>query len=148
TQNALYTTSIGWDLNNESYTENVGEIRNSGVEGTVTGAVVENHLLAWTLTASASVNTNILVKLEPGVLRTQADPYTTRQYFVPGYPLYGNWAQHYQYVDENRDGILEPNEITVDTTLVYEGSSTPREEASVSSFLGLLRHTVTVNALF
>ena len=148
TQNALYTTTIGWDLGNESYTENIGQVRNSGIEGTLTAAVVQSRLTTWTVTANASLNTNMLVRLAPGVLPQLANPFTQSEYFAPGYPLYGNWGQHYQYVDRNSDGILEPNELTTDTAHVYEGSSIPREEASVSSFWGFWRNTVSLNALF
>ena len=149
TFNALYAQPLGFDLNNLSYEENLGTVRNTGVEASVTGVVVQTPMVHWTVTLNTSVNTNKLVSLAPGALKQEAGyESTTTQFFAPGYSLYGYWGNRETYADANHDGIIEANEVTWDTALTYMGPSLPPRQTSVQTYVGLWRDALTVGALF
>jgi TonB-linked SusC/RagA family outer membrane protein len=147
THDALVDVNLGGTLGNYPYQENIGEVRNAGLEGTITAGVIQSRSVTWDVAINASVNHNTLVSLAPGVaaqvLRIGGPTY--RQ--APGYPLYGLWANQATYADKNHDGIIEPNEVTLADSASYQGSSLPTREASVSTHLGLFGGAVTVGAL-
>ncbi len=147
TRNALVSAGTGWDAGGFPYTENVGEVRNAGVEGVVTAAVVRGRALSWDLTLNASLNHNKLLALAPGILSQQLYGDQARYRFTPNYPLYGYWGPRVQYTDLNHDGVIEPNEIVLADSLSYVGSSIPTREASLGTHLGLWGGAVSVGAL-
>jgi hypothetical protein len=149
TFNALYAQPLGFDLNDLSYEENLGTVRNTGMEASVTGVVVQTPMVHWTVTLNTSVNTNKLVSLAPGALKQQAGYESANtQFFAPGYSLYGYWGNRETYADANHDGIIEANEVTADTGLTYMGPSLPPWQTSIQTYLGLWRDALTVGALF
>ncbi len=147
THNALVSTGTGWELGAYPYAENVGQIRNTGIEGSVTATVMRTRAMTWDLSLNASVNHNKLIALAPGVLSQQVTGQRAVFRFVPGYPLYGYWAPRVQYADLNHDGVLERNEVTVADSLSYVGSSVPTREASLGTHVGLWGGAVSVGAL-
>ncbi len=147
THDALVSTGTGWEADSYPYTENIGQIRNTGLEGAVTATVVQARGLTWNVTLNASINRNKLLALAPGVLSQQLEAYPAKYRFAPGYPLYGYWAPQVQYADLNHDGVLEPNEVTVADSLTYAGSSIPTREASVGMHIGLWGGAVSANTL-
>ncbi len=148
THDALVSTGTGWDLGSYPYEENVGKVRNTGVEGTVTATILQARALTWDLALNASMNHNTLVTLAPGILSQQFATYFGVRYrFAPGFPLYGYWAPAVQYADLNRDGVIEPNEVTIADSLSYAGSSLPTREASVGTHLALWGGAVSVGVL-
>ncbi len=126
--------------------ENVGSIRNFGVEGTVTTHILDTRFLSWDVTLGGSLNHNRLVSLANGVppiISTNAEvPYRD----VVGYPTYGYWAPPLLYTDANHDGILEPNEVSVSNTPLYVGSPLPTQEMTVSINIGLFRNRLRLYA--
>ena len=146
TQHALIDVNLGATLGNYTYQENVGEVRNTGVEGSVTVGVVRTHTVTWDFSVTGSVNHNILLQLSPGVT---AEPplYDGFHQQRVGYPLYGLWVNQLTYADYNRDGIIESGETGLADSVTYAGSSLPTREAAVSTHVGLWRSTVTLNAL-
>jgi hypothetical protein len=149
TFNALYAQPLGFDLNDLSYEENLGTVRNTGMEASVTGVVVQTPMVHWTVTLNTSVNTNKLVSLAPGALKQEVTyEQQSTQFFAPGYPLYGYWGSRETYADANHDGIIEANEVAIDTTLTYMGPSLPPWQTSIQTYVGLWRDALTVGALF
>jgi hypothetical protein len=143
TQDALYNLPLGIDLNSQTFEENIGEVRNSGLEGTLTAVVIDSRLLLWSFTVNGSANRNELVHLAPGAL-----PIVTGvQQQHAGYPLNGFWGGQEHYADLNHDGIIEPNEVTVDTAATYMGSSVPTQAASLATHIGLWHSAITVSAM-
>jgi hypothetical protein len=116
------------------------------MEASVTGVVVQTPMVHWTVTLNTSVNTNKLVSLNPGALKRPAGV-TTTQFFAPGYSLYSYWGVRETYADANHDGIIEANEVTVDTALSYMGPSLAPWQTSVQTYVGLWRDALTVGAL-
>ncbi len=147
TRDALVRTGTGWDAGNLPYTENVGTVRNSGWEGTVTAAVVQARELTVSVLLNGSVNQNKLLALAPGVLSQRLYGFAAVSQFAVGHPLYGYWAPRVQYADLNRDGALEPNEVTVADSLSYVGPSLPTREASVATHIGLWGGALNLGAL-
>ncbi len=147
THNALVSVGTGWELGSYPHDENVGEVRNTGVEGAVTATMARTSTVIWDVSLNASVNRNRLVSLAPGVL-TQQDVGDKAVYrFTPGYPLYGYWGIAEHYSDANHDGIIEPSELAITNAIVYAGSSLPTREASIGTHLELWRKAISLSAL-
>jgi TonB-linked SusC/RagA family outer membrane protein len=147
THDALVNVPLGETLGNYTYQENIGEVRNTGVEGSVTVAIVQTRSVTWQAAVNASVNHNVLVSLAPGVTAQTLNGNGTEYRQAVGYPLYGLWAQPIAYADVNHDGIIEPTEVTMGDSDEYVGPSLPTQEVSVSTHLGLWRGAVTVGGL-
>ncbi len=147
TRDALVSVGTGWGAGGFPYTENVGEVRNTGVEGALTATVVQARPLTWDVTLNASLNRNKLLALAPGVLSQQLRGNFAVFRFASGYPVYGYWAPRVQYADLNHDGVLEPNEVTTGDALSYAGSSSPTREVSLGTHVGLWSGAISMSAL-
>ncbi len=147
TRDALVSTGTGWDLGGYSYEENVGQVRNTGVEGALAATVVRARALTWDVTINASVNHNTLLTLAPGIVSQQFRGVNAVYRFTPGFPLYGYWAPAVGYGDSNRDGVIESNEVTIADSLSYVGASLPTREASFGTHVSVLGDMVSVGAL-
>jgi hypothetical protein len=148
TQDALVDASAGWDLGGVTYEENIGEVRNSGIEGALTASIVAAREITWDVVLNASVNRNKLVRLAPGVLSEAPGfqfPNSIRH--VPGYSLYGYWGVQTAYADANHDGVIETDEVTLADSDSYMGSSVPTREASLATHIGFWKGTLSVGAL-
>jgi TonB-linked SusC/RagA family outer membrane protein len=128
-----------------SFLENIGVIRNTGLELNVTTQLVRTDPLAWSTTFNLSRNHNLVTELGPGVL-----PFGNNDArVVAGYPLFGRWARPIlAYADANHDGVIERSEVLLGDSLIYMGASEPNFEANVFSNLSFLRGAVTVSASF
>jgi hypothetical protein len=147
TTDALIDQQLGFDLANWIYEENVGDIHNTNLEASVSAMVLQTRAISWSVTVSGAMSRNKLVRIDPGFTQA-AVGFGGSQRQVRGYPLYGYWAYRYHYVDGNHDGIVEYNELKVDTSASYIGSSIPIQEGSLTTHIGLLRNTFTFGALF
>ncbi len=147
TRDALVSLGTGWDAGGLPYEENIGTVRNWGVEGTVTASLAQTRGLTLDVTANASLNRNRLVTLASGVTSQQLTGAAAVYRFAAGYPLYGYWGPRVQYADLNHDGVIEPGEVTVANSLSYAGSSFPTREASVGLHAGVWAGAVDVSAL-
>jgi outer membrane receptor protein involved in Fe transport len=127
---------------------NLGSVRNDGLEAQLNANLFSRPMLSWDVTVAASRNSNELVTLGKDLSGKDIPPIignTIRQ--IPGYPLNGYWQRPYTFEDVNGDGVIVPDEVTVDTGFVFLGYSQPRNEVSVSNTLDLLRRRLRVNAL-
>ncbi len=148
THDALVNVALDGDVCCYTYQENVGSVRNRGMEGSVTATLLQNRLVTWAVGINASANENKLLSLTRGVAAQIAgNAYVAQYRQAVGYPLYGIWAQHATYVDANHDGILETTEVTVADSDTFTGSSAPTREASASTHLTLWRGAVTLGGL-
>ncbi len=147
TQDALVNVNLGADLGAYTYQENIGRVRNTGVEGSVTVGLIASRSVNWEVGINASLNRNTLVSLAPGVAAQPGSVYRDQYRQAAGYPLYGIWAQNLSYSDANHDGIIEAGEITLADSATYQGPSLPTQEASISTHLGFWRGTLTVGGL-
>ncbi len=151
TNDALVNLNLGESFGGVAgltYQENIGEVRNSGVEGTLNVGIVQNRSVTWDVALNGSITHNTLVKLAPGVTAQTTYAFIGLQYRqAVGYPLYGIWAKNATYADANHDGIIEQNEVTLADSVTFQGATIPTREASVSTHLGLFRGAVTLSGL-
>ena len=118
--------------------ENLGAIRNAGLEGLLSAVLVQRPRFGLDVLLNVSHNDNELTSLggQPSIG-------TTQQQRV-GYPVYGWWSRQLTgFDDKNGNGIIEYNanadlsEITVTDTSVFIGYSTPRTEAALTGGMEL-----------
>ncbi len=147
TRDALVNVDLGPSLGSLAYQENIGRVRNSGMEVAATAEILQRPSLSWDVGVNASVNHNKLLSLPPGSNIQQLPGNSNGQLQVPGYPLYGIWLPRVTYADANHDGLIEPSEITVASAATYVGPSVPTQEASVSTHLAFWRGAVTIGGL-
>ncbi len=112
-------------LNTSNYlTRNIGSLRNTGVEFTITARPIVNKEFTWTTSLNYSYNKNKITKLtgdaETSQIQAATAPSGTGtglQYHMVGYPAFSFlvYQQVYddngdpvpgQYVDQNADGVI------------------------------------------
>ena len=128
--------------------ENLGEVRNRGVEALISAQLVQRRALGLDVQLNLSHNDNLLQSLggQPTIGTTQQQR--------AGYPLYGWWSRQLTgYEDKNGNGIIEYNasaalsEITVTDTNVFIGYSTPRTEAAFTTGIDLFNKSLRLSAM-
>ncbi|HEU4643134.1 MAG TPA: TonB-dependent receptor [Gemmatimonadaceae bacterium] len=133
-------------------TRNIGVIRNSGAEASLSAQLVRSASVTWSAEVSVSRNRNMVVSLAPGVAGLNAGtPGTIGSLFrlQVGYPLFGIWARPILgYSDVNHDKVLEQDEVLVGDSLAYMGAPTPDYQASFGTGVSLFRGAVRVDAAF
>lgn len=134
--------------NQLSFYENVGTIRNTGVEASVATRLLDSRMVGWSVNANITHDRNIVTKVS-GALPVINLPNTLTGYdnrIIAGYPLDGGWTHPLMsYADVNGDGILEANEVVQGDSLAYVGSPQPNYELSVSTTLSLFNNRVQLN---
>lgn len=130
--------------------QNIGSVRNAGIEYTLTARPIDGLSMGLDLTLSGSTNRNKLLTLGEGVNNIVG---ATRQQ-RPGYPLDGFWQRNLRYiVDKDGDGLIEYNadttlsEISVSDTNVYIGPDKPTREISLNIGVEFLRRRLRLSAL-
>lgn len=103
--------------------ENVGKVRNAGLEGLVRLDAIKANGFGWDITMNGSINQNKLVSLSglPNIVISST--LQNRE----GYPLNGWWSRKLTgFSDKNNNGIIELSEITVTDTNVFLGNPLPK----------------------
>jgi TonB-linked SusC/RagA family outer membrane protein len=144
TKDALVSSSLGWTLGYTSWQQNLGDVKNSGVEAMVQASLIQSNPVSLDVTLNASANRNKLLRLAPGI----PTACTNDQCNAVGYPLFGYWGNRVTYADDNGDGHLDTTEVHADRTTSYMGSSLPKVETSLSMHLSLFRSALAFGALF
>jgi hypothetical protein len=67
---------------------------------------------------------------------------------IAGHPINEQWYRPYTYHDDNGDGVLQKNEVHVDSGMVSFGYRVPRDIFSVQNGFDLFSRRVRLNALF
>lgn len=116
--------------------ENLGSVRNSGLEGLFTFRLAERQDITWDLMLNGSLNNNKLLSLGAGIPPISLGV----QRHAVGYPLGGFWARRITaFSDANADGIIAAGEVTVGSAVEYLGSPFPRQQLSIRNELGVMR---------
>jgi hypothetical protein len=126
--------------------ENVGSVRNYGLELSAQAEVARTHLLSWLINLSGSVNTNRLVSLAPGVPTIVTNDFQIQYRQQPGYPLFGYWAWHLIYSDANHDGFIEPGEVTAADSTTFQGQPLPPRQLALNTSLAFWRGQLRIGA--
>ena len=129
---------------------NLGQVKNAGLEVSVTAQLLQTKNFAYNANLSGSMNANKVVSLgdTPPQIGT-----TSRT--VAGYPIAGLWANPITgWQDKNGDGLLtyfaDPtkNEVFVGDSVIYRGYATPPYQATLSNNFELMDRKVRIGAMF
>jgi TonB-linked SusC/RagA family outer membrane protein len=134
--------------------DNLGSIRNTGVEASLSNKFVDRPDFGFDLQVTGSTNKNRVLTLGQGVTPVFTGNRNT-QYNAPGYPLFGLWGKAITYADKNGDGLLTVGEVCQDVngcraadTSVYFGPTLPTIEMAVTPRIELLQHKLAISAQF
>jgi TonB-linked SusC/RagA family outer membrane protein len=115
--------------------ENIGEVRNRGVEVALHARVLDTRPVRWSMRLAGATLENEIVALGSGI-----DPIVFNrglQKHAQGYTAGGYWQPILRFEDANDDGLLDFDEYSVDDTASFIGPSLPRFTGSVSTDLEL-----------
>jgi len=143
TKDALIARPIGPSVGaTASRFENLGSVRNSGVELLLLATVFNRPSFAWDLTLNSSFNHNKIEALGvPTIIGT-----TTRQQV--GFPINAWFQQPYTYSDVDGNGVITAGEIVVGDSAVYIGPSNPTREITVVSGFDLFNRKLRITGSF
>jgi TonB-linked SusC/RagA family outer membrane protein len=123
--------------------ENLGSVSNKGFELTVNTRIINSRALAWDMTLAGSTIKNRLLSLGAGI-----PPIINGvQRHVVGYPLGGFWDRAFTFADANKNGIIEPSEVHVDTAASFRGSAQPTRQLSLNNSFSLFHGRVRLAGL-
>lgn len=111
--------------------ENIGEVRNSGLELAVNARLIDTRPIGWNLRVAGATLDNEIVRLGEGI-----DPILVNrgmQKHVEGYTAGGYWQAPITVNDANGDGLLSLSEYAVGDTAVFIGPSLPTWTGSLST---------------
>ncbi|MEO8620349.1 MAG: SusC/RagA family TonB-linked outer membrane protein [bacterium] len=127
--------------------ENLGSVKNAGLEVLVNTQLVNRKQIGWDITYSASSNANKLVDLGkvPPIIGSPQAVMSQKA----GYPINGYWQRPITgYADTNGDGLISLNEITVGDTAEFLGASVPKYEMTLSNGFDLFNRAIRISGLF
>ena len=135
---------------------NIGSTQSWGHELQVNAQLVESRNFGWDVLISGSHFTNKVVDLgidpntgEGRIIRTAGSSSTGGEVRnQAGLPIFAQFYRPYTYNDDNGDGILQVNEVHVDSGMVYRGYRVPRDIFSVQTGFDLLSRKLRLNAMF
>jgi hypothetical protein len=111
--------------------ENIGEIRNSGLEVALNARVIDTRPLGWSLRVTGATLGNEIVELGEGI-----DPILLNrgnQRHISGYSAGGYWQPRIVIADADDNGLLGLDEISVEDSLSFIGPSLPEYSGSIST---------------
>lgn len=123
--------------------ENLGEVRNRGVEVLLDAQILNSRSIQWTTTLNGSANRNKLISLGgvPPIV-------TATLHQKEGYPLNGWWSRRLiSYADTDGSGIITVPEIVVSDTAEYHGPSAPQWEVALTNGLSLFEGQLRIDAM-
>lgn len=143
---ALVNQPLPPDLGVGFREENIGSVRNRGVEGALSVTLADGSAATWDVSLNGSVNHNELERLGQDVVTIGTNPLAQNRV---GRPLFSRFDRPILgYQDANGNGIIEPSEVTVGDTAVYLGPSSPTRQLTLGSTLALLGGKVRIATQF
>lgn len=116
--------------------ENLGTVRNSGLEAMVVTRLLDKGRVSWDLTLNGATTNNELLALGQGIPPIIFAGGIQRH--VPGFPLGGYWEVPIEsFADADGNGIISPAEVQIGTEPVYMGTPFPRRQLSIRNTVGL-----------
>lgn len=142
-------------------TRNLGSVRNSGLEATITATLLDTRNFGWDMTVGGSHNTNKVESLGVDALGNPNPPIGTGSTrTVAGFPISGVYARTYTYADANGNGIIEPSEVNVQTAcpadagincqpggFMYVGYAVPRDLVTVQNGFDFFQRKLHISIL-
>jgi TonB-linked SusC/RagA family outer membrane protein len=143
-----------------SVTRNLGSVRNSGLEASLTTTLLDTRNFGWDMTIGGSHNTNKIESLglqscTVGSTGCDANGFKSNPTIGTGanrdslgMPIRGIYARPYTFNDANNDGIITATEVVVDSLVTYLGSSVPRDLVTIQNGFDLFQKKLHLNVLF
>jgi TonB-dependent SusC/RagA subfamily outer membrane receptor len=125
---------------------NIGEVRNTGIELSMTAQILQSRAVSWTVSGNLSNNNNKVVHLNDGLSQI---PLGSNEFIKPGYPLFSQWARPIaSFIDANVDGIIEDEEIRYGDSLAYVGQVEPKYQLNIGTDVTMLDGRLSAHATF
>ena len=105
TTDLLFWLSIPEANGSRGYYGNMGDIRNSGVELSLTGNVIHSKLIDWNITFNISHNTTKILKLPSTKTADNGGFIEDGRWFAEGGPMYNYITYAYAGVNENGEAL-------------------------------------------
>jgi TonB-linked SusC/RagA family outer membrane protein len=145
TDDALILRNLPPSSGAASRYENLGKVTNKGIEGLLNARILDGRNFQFDLTVAASKNRNRLVRLGQDVdtifFGLGANNGDFIQRHAEGHPLGGYWQRPILgFDDENEDGIIGANEVTLGDDAIFLGQPLPQTEMSITPALTFLRY--------
>jgi hypothetical protein len=138
-----------------SVLRNLASVSNTGIEVTLNTTLIDRRALGWDITVGASHNSNKILSLgsdASGKPLPTIGTGTSRD--TVGLPVNAVFSRPFTYADANGDGIITPDEVTVQTTggagntgWVYLGYSQPRDIVSITNGIDLFSRKLRLTVL-
>jgi TonB-linked SusC/RagA family outer membrane protein len=145
---AIVAPSVGITATTQQ--QNLGSIKNSGVEITLGGQLLDRRQIGLDFQISSSLQTNKVASL--GGTQRQVG---TTNWVAEGYPIRGLFARPILwYKDRNGDGIITYNadssktEVYVGNDTIFRGYAEPRYLTSLTSGIDLFNRKLRIQNLF
>jgi TonB-dependent SusC/RagA subfamily outer membrane receptor len=119
-----------------------------GLEFETRARLIDRPTFGWNIAFDASQNTDKVLRM------TSLAGHLSRDDLVGatvGHPLAGVYETPYTYSDANNDGVIEPNEVTVQSIFpfgVYIGPAVPSHLASASTSVEMFHRHLRLATLF
>ena len=130
TSDMLFFFNVPLSLGYSGYYDNIGDMRNSGVELSMTAVPVKTSIVTWTLNANLTHYTNKITMLPDEHKKMEVEGYAGYQsggrYYGEGLPIYTFYMPRYAGVEQGTGLPMwykEDNGNTVTTTLYSEASN-------------------------
>jgi TonB-dependent starch-binding outer membrane protein SusC len=111
--------------------ENIGEMRNSGLELALSARIIDTGTLGWSMRVTGATLDNEIADLGEGI-----DPILLNrgnQRHISGFPAGGFWQPRINLDDADGNGLLALDEISVEDSLSFIGPSLPDLSGSIST---------------
>jgi hypothetical protein len=145
-RDALINRPLSSEFGIAARQENIGSVRNRGVEGMLSATAVDNPSVTWNVSLNGSVNHNRLERIGAGISFIGPNPLARSR---EGFPLVSAFAMPILgFADANHNGIIEETEVTVGDSLVYLGPTLPPRQLTAASALTLLHGRLRLSTQF
>ncbi len=125
--------------------ENIGEVRNRGIEVALNARILETDPVRWSLRLTGATLDNEIIELGEDI-----DPIVLNrglQKHVEGFTAGGYWQPRTSFSDDDGDGLIDRGEYAVEDTASFIGPSLPKLIGSISTDVQLFDF-LRVSALF
>jgi TonB-linked SusC/RagA family outer membrane protein len=134
---------------------NIGSTQGWGHEVQANAQLIERRNFGWDVLVSGSHFSNKIVDLgiDPNtgvgrILRTASGSTSGEVRQIAGHPINEQWYRSFTYNDDNGDGILQVNEVHVDSAFKSYGYRVPRDIFSVQNGFDLFARRIRLNMMF
>jgi outer membrane receptor protein involved in Fe transport len=130
-------------------TRNLGSVENQGIEASVTTTLIDRRQFGWDMTIGGSHNSNKILSLgvdANGNPNPTIGTGTNRDSL--GLPIAGVFARPFTYADNDGNGIITPDEVTVGDEFEYLGYSQPRDLVTVQNGFDFFNRKLRIQSLF